>query len=140
MQKIAIIGAGISGLSAAYYLKDKYQVTLFEEQNRLGGNSRTIELNFDNAKIEVDTGFIVLNDRNYPNLLQFFKDLNIPLHNTEMSFAVTSGKYEWSGDSLNSLFAQRKNILDFKFLKGIYDGVISICSFGISISSNILDL
>ena len=71
-KKIAIIGSGISGLSSAYYLKDKYETTLFEKDSRLGGHSRTIKINND---IDVDTGFIVLNDRTYPCLKKLFDDL-----------------------------------------------------------------
>lgn len=121
MKKIAIIGSGISGLSSAYYLKDDFEITLFEKQERLGGNSRTIQIKNENFETIVDTGFIVLNDRNYPNLIKLFNDLNIELHNTEMTFSVSSKKYEWSGDNLDSIFAQRKNIFNFVFLKGLYD-------------------
>ena len=67
-RKIAIIGSGISGISAAYYLKEKYDVTLFEKNNYFGGHSNTVNINYNNHKIAVDTGFIVFNDRTYPNL------------------------------------------------------------------------
>ena len=120
-EKIAIIGSGISGLSAAYYLKDNFDITIFEKQSRIGGNSRTIEVQKNSLKSKVDTGFIVLNDKNYPNLLKLFDELDIELHNTEMSFSVSSKKYEWSGDNLDSIFAQRRNLFDFNFLKGLYD-------------------
>ncbi len=120
-KRIAIIGSGISGLSAAYFLKDKYDITLYEKDNRLGGHSRTISIN--NKKINVDTGFIVLNDRTYPNLNNLFKELDIELTKTEMSFSISAqgGELEWSGTSLDSLFAQRKNIFNLKMLKGIFD-------------------
>ncbi|MEI6188272.1 MAG: FAD-dependent oxidoreductase [Alphaproteobacteria bacterium] len=119
-KKIAIIGSGISGLSSAYYLKDKYETTLFEKDSRLGGHSRTIKINND---IDVDTGFIVLNDRTYPCLKKLFDDLNVELSKTEMSFSISAnqGQLEWSGTSLDSLFAQRKNVVNFSMLKGIYD-------------------
>lgn len=120
-ERIAIIGSGISGLSAAYYLKDKFDITIFEKQSRIGGNSRTIEVKKAALKSKVDTGFIVLNDKNYPNLLKLFNELDIELHNTEMSFSVSSKKYEWSGDNLDSIFAQRRNLFDLNFLKGLYD-------------------
>lgn len=120
MLKIAIIGSGISGLSAAYYLKDDFDITIIEKKERLGGNSRTIIVENEDYKSKVDTGFIVLNDRNYPNLINLFDELEIKTHNTEMSFSVSSEKYEWSGDNLSSIFAQRKNLFDLEFLKGLY--------------------
>jgi predicted NAD/FAD-binding protein len=120
-KKIAIIGSGISGLSAAYFLKDRYDVTIYEKNDRLGGHSRTIKI-LDN-QISVDTGFIVLNDRNYPNLNVLFSEIGIDIVKTEMSFAmsVNNGELEWSGDSLDTLFAQRKNLFNFKMLKGVFD-------------------
>ena len=119
-KKIAIIGSGISGLSAAYYLKDKYQITLHEIESRLGGHSRTIRIN---DHIDVDTGFIVLNDRTYPYLNKLFTELGIDLDKTEMSFAISvnEGELEWAGTSIDSLFAQRKNIFNLEMLKGIFD-------------------
>ena len=119
-KKIAIIGSGISGLSSAYYLKDKYDITIFEKDDRLGGHSRTIKIN-DN--IDVDTGFIVLNDRTYPCLEKLFSELKIELSKTEMSFAISvnNGQLEWAGTSLDTLFSQRKNIFNLPMLKGIYD-------------------
>jgi predicted NAD/FAD-binding protein len=121
MKKIAIIGSGISGLSAAYFLKEDFDITIFEKLSRIGGNSRTIEISKDSFNTKVDTGFIVLNDRNYPLLTKLFEDLKIELHDTEMSFSVSSSKYEWSGNNLDSLFAQRKNLLDIKMIKGVLD-------------------
>ena len=123
-KKVAIVGSGISGLSAAYFLKDTHDVTLFEKNDRLGGHSRTIEILHQSGKrLEVDTGFIVLNDRTYPNLTRLFQKLNIPLEKTEMSFAVSvnQGELEWSGTSLNTLFAQRSNLCNIKMLKGLRD-------------------
>ena len=121
MKKIAIIGSGISGLSSAYFLKEEFDITIFEKLSRIGGNSRTIEISKDDFYTKVDTGFIVLNDRNYPLLSKLFDDLKIELHDTEMSFSVSSSKYEWSGNNLDSLFAQRKNLLDIKMIKGVFD-------------------
>jgi predicted NAD/FAD-binding protein len=120
MKKIAIIGSGISGLSAAYFLKNHHQVTLFEKEPRLGGHSRTITLN-DGTK--VDTGFIVFNDRTYPELNALFRELSVEIEKTEMSFAVCAddGKLEWSGKSLDTLFAQRKNIFSLSMIKGLLD-------------------
>lgn len=122
-KKIAIIGSGISGLSAAYFLKDNHDITLFEKNERLGGHSRTISISKNNQTIEVDTGFIVLNDRTYPNLMKLFADLDIDLVATEMSFAISANKgmLEWSGTSIDSLFAQRKNLFNVAMLKGVWD-------------------
>ena len=123
-KKIAIIGAGISGLSAAYFLKDTHDITLFEKSDRLGGHSRTIEIKTqENEFIKVDTGFIVLNDRTYPNLNKLFAEIDIDIEKTEMSFAVSvnEGNIEWSGTSINTLFAQRKNLFNIKMLRGVRD-------------------
>lgn len=121
---LAIIGSGISGLSAAYFLKDQFDVTLFEKNDRLGGHSRTITVtDLKNQQIDVDTGFIVLNDRNYPNLNKLFEHLKIDIVKTEMTFSVSvnQGALEWSGTSIDSFFAQRKNLLNIRMLKGIMD-------------------
>ena len=123
-KKIAVIGSGISGLSAAYFLKDQYEITLYEKSSRLGGHSRTITISDQNiGKIEVDTGFIVLNDRTYPNLNNLLQNLNIELVKTEMSFAISAngGDLEWASTSIDSLFAQRKNIFNLPMLRGIFD-------------------
>jgi predicted NAD/FAD-binding protein len=121
---LAIIGSGISGLSAAYFLKHQFDVTLFEKNDRLGGHSRTVTLTDPkNQKIDVDTGFIVLNDRNYPNLNKLFKHLKVDIVKTNMTFSVSvnQGALEWSGTSIDSFFAQRKNLLNLHMLKGIAD-------------------
>ncbi len=123
-KRIAIIGSGISGLSAAYFLKDDHKITLYEKNYSLGGHSRTITINDQNGRaIEVDTGFIVLNDRTYPNLNSLFQNLKIELVKTEMSFSISAndGDIEWSGTSINKLFAQRKNIFNIPMLRGIFD-------------------
>ncbi len=123
-KRIAIIGSGISGLSMAYFLKDKHHITLYEKNDRLGGHSRTISLqNNNHQKIDVDTGFIVLNDRTYPNLNALFSFLKIQLVKTEMSFSFSgnNGELEWSSKLIDSFFAQRKNILNFSMLKGAFD-------------------
>lgn len=119
--KIAIIGAGISGLSAAYYLKEDAELTLFESASRLGGHSRTISIEHHAGEhITVDTGFIVLNEQNYPNLLHLFKELNIDCQKTEMSFAISidEGRLEWSA---NAFFAQTRNLFDINMYRGLID-------------------
>jgi predicted NAD/FAD-binding protein len=123
-KRIAIIGSGISGLSASYFLKDECEINLYEKDNRLGGHSRTIAINTENDnKIDVDTGFIVLNDRTYRNLIKLFDNLGIELSKTEMTFAISAnnGELEWSGTSIDSMFAMRKNIFNPHMLRGIFD-------------------
>jgi predicted NAD/FAD-binding protein len=88
--KIAVIGSGISGLSAAYLLSKKYKVDLFEKENHFGGHSYTVNIkeNNKNETVSVDLGFIVFNKATYPNLINFFKDLNVPYEKSNMSFSV----------------------------------------------------
>ena len=123
-KKLAIIGSGISGLSAAYFLKDNYDVTVYEKNAIFGGHSRTISI-VDNkkSKVDVDTGFIVLNNRTYPLLNKLLKDLEVDIEDTEMSFAISAndGQLEWAGSSLNTLFAQRKNLFNTNMLRGVLD-------------------
>ena len=123
-QKIAVIGSGIAGLSASYLLSKKYEVHLFEKNNILGGHTRTI--NFKDTKknyLSIDTGFIVFNYETYPDLVSFFHLLNVEVEDSNMSFSV-SCKYpflEYGGSSLNSLFAQRKNIFSINFIKLLFE-------------------
>ena len=122
-RKIAIIGSGISGLSCAWHLKKKYEVHLFEKNDYFGGHSNTQKILENNNIIYVDTGFIVFNNQNYKNLVSFFKLLNIESYETEMSFSVSMNKkkFEYGGEDLDTLFAQRKNILNKKFLIMLYE-------------------
>jgi predicted NAD/FAD-binding protein len=117
MQSIAIIGSGISGLSASYFLADKYNIKLYEKNNYLGGHTNTVEVNYDGTKIAVDTGFIVFNHQTYPNLKAFFKLLNVEYQKSNMSFAakIDNGLIEYAGTNLATVFTQLKNILNPKF-------------------------
>ena len=121
-KKIAVIGSGISGISAAYFLSSKYEVDLFEKNNYLGGHTRTVKITADN-NISIDTGFIVFNDKNYPDLIKFFDHLNVNSLNSEMSFAVSDIFYniEYGGKNFRTLFAQYKNIFNISYLKMIYE-------------------
>lgn len=112
-QRIAVIGAGISGLSAAWLLSKRHEVTLFEADRRLGGHSNTVEV----AGVPVDTGFIVYNETTYPNLTALFHHLDVPTRASDMSFAVSldGGRLEYSGTSLRGLFAQPRNFLSPRF-------------------------
>lgn len=110
--KIAIIGAGISGLTAAYVLNRDHDVTLYEANDRLGGHTATKDIHFKGQDYAIDTGFIVFNDWTYPNFKALLKQLGVEYQPTEMGFSVScelSG-LEYSGNSLNTLFAQRRNI------------------------------
>lgn len=112
--KIAVIGSGISGLSAAWLLSQKHDVTVFEKDQRLGGHSNTVEVALpESPPVPVDTGFIVYNTASYPNLVAMFDHLDVPTTNTRMTFAVSmnNGSYEYSGTGLSGLFGQRSNLL-----------------------------
>ncbi len=121
-KKIAIIGSGISGISSAFILSSKYKVHLFEKNDYLGGHTRTVNVTDDND-LAIDTGFIVYNDKNYPDLIKFFNHLDILTSNSDMSFAVSDSfaKVEYGGKNIKSLFAQHKNIINFNFLKMTYE-------------------
>lgn len=122
--KIAVIGSGISGLSCAWLLNQHHNVTLFEKDDRPGGHSNTVAVDYpDGTRIDVDTGFIVFNPVNYPNLVKFFDHLEVESLETEMSFAVSlnQGEVEYSGTDLNGLFAQRRNLFKPSFWMLIKD-------------------
>ena len=101
--KIAVIGAGISGLSCAYYLSKQHEVWLLEKDTRIGGHTHTISV----KGTPVDTGFIVHNDRTYPNFQRLMRELGVESQPSDMSFAVTSPNFEYASHGLNSYFAQR---------------------------------
>ena len=113
--KIAVIGSGISGLSAAWLLSKSHEVTIYEKNDYLGGHSNTqnIKTKYENTNISVDTGFIVFNENNYKHLSSFFKFLNVSTYETDMSFSVSvdNGLFEYGGANFGSLFAQKANLL-----------------------------
>ncbi len=121
--KIAVVGSGISGLSAAYYLSKKHHVDLFEKEDHFGGHSHTIDLNLDTKKIAVDIGFIVFNFKTYPNLINFFKENKIDIEKSDMSFSVSveNTNFEYCGKGLNGIFSNRSNLFDLKFLRMFFD-------------------
>ena len=123
--KIAVIGSGISGLSSALLLSQDHDITLIETDSRFGGHANTVDVIYKKKSIPVDTGFIVYNELNYPNLLGFFKWLKVDTLSSDMSFAVSArdGELEYSG-SLKGLFAQRKNFFNPKFYKILRDIII----------------
>lgn len=123
-RKVAVIGSGISGLSAAWLLDKSADVTLFEADSRLGGHANTVTVERPGKKpIAVDTGFIVYNEKNYPNLVALFAQLGVPTLETEMSFAASlhGGKLEYSGSGLGGLLGQKTNLLRPRFWKMVRD-------------------
>jgi predicted NAD/FAD-binding protein len=120
---IAVVGAGIAGLSAAWLLRDSHDVTLFEAEPRAGGHADTQSLSLDGKPLDVDTGFIVFNDRNYPNLVGLFDTLGIATENSEMSFGVSiaGGALEYGGGDMRQLFAQHRNLVRPRFWSMIRD-------------------
>ncbi len=124
--KIAVIGSGISGLSAAYYLSKKFKVDLFEQEDYFGGHSYTYDINDEKKNIPVDLGFIVFNELTYPNLLNFFKELEVPFEKSDMSFSVSieRSNIEYGGRGLKALFANKSNIFNFNFIKMIIEIIL----------------
>jgi len=118
MKTLAIIGSGIAGMGCAHYLHKKYDVTIYEKNDYVGGHTNTVTIDEDGNPVHIDTGFMVFNHVTYPLLTQLFKELNVVTKKTDMSFSVQhlpSG-LEYSGSGLNGLFAQRKNIFSSKHI------------------------
>ena len=115
--KIAIIGSGISGLTCAYLLDKDNDVTVLEKNDYVGGHTATVDIEHQGSQFAIDTGFIVFNDRTYPNFNRLLSDLGIERQATEMSFSVHNKqtKFEYNGHGINSLFAQRRNVFRPKF-------------------------
>ena len=135
LQRVAIVGSGISGLAAAHALHGKANITLFEAADYFGGHTHTVDVTLPGVQGAathepvthgVDTGFLVFNERTYPNLIKLFADLKVETAKSDMSFSVQvpqkgGQQLEWSGSSLNSVFAQRKNLVNIKFLRMLKD-------------------
>ena len=121
--KIAIIGSGISGLTLAYYLDKKYNVTLFEKEDRIGGHTHTHTLKINQDIIKVDSGFIVFNKKTYPNFIKLLKELKVSYQPSSMSFSVQStlNRLEYAGNNLKTLFAQKKNLLNIYFWRLLWE-------------------
>ena len=121
--KIAVIGSGISGLSAAYYLSKKNKVDLFEKQNHFGGHSYTIDIKISEKVIPVDVGFIVFNHKTYPNLIDFFKENNVDIEKSNMSFSVKviNSNIEYCGKGLRGIFSNKLNFFNLKFIKMFFE-------------------
>lgn len=121
--KIAIVGAGISGLTCAYYLSREHEITVFESAKEVGGHTATKSVQVGNETHDIDTGFIVYNDWTYPNFIQLLKELDVEGRPSEMSFSVTCEQtgLEYAGSNLNTLFADRKNLLRPSYWKLLKD-------------------
>ena len=119
--KIAVIGSGISGLSAAYFLSKNHKVDLYEQNDYFGGHSYTYDIKEEGKIVPVDLGFIVFNELTYPNLINFFNELNVPFEKSNMSFSVSVKKtnVEYGGGGFSAIFANKLNLLNFNFLKMI---------------------
>ncbi len=119
MSRIAVVGSGISGLSAAYYLSAKHEVHVFESEHRLGGHTATMDVHVAGQDWAIDTGFIVCNDRTYPRFLALLEELGVSIQATEMSFSVHNPVtgLQYNGHDFASLFAQRRNAFNPRFLK-----------------------
>ena len=115
--KIAIIGSGIAGLTCAYLLNRRHAITLFEAESWVGGHTHTVPVSLDGQHYAIDTGFIVFNDWTYPNFIHLLRQLGVRYQPTEMSFSVHDPRsgVEYNGNNLNSLFAQRSNLLSPRF-------------------------
>ena len=121
--KIAIIGSGISGLTSAYLLNRNHDITVFEANDYIGGHTHTHNIKIKNKEYAVDTGFIVYNERTYPNFIKLLDTLGVERQLSTMGFSVKSASedYEYAGESLNSLFAKRSNIFRLGFLRMLYE-------------------
>lgn len=112
-RRIAVIGSGVSGLSAAWLLSRDHHVVVYDRESRLGGHANTVEVDVDGTRIGVDAGFIVFNKPNYPNLTALFETLGVATEDTDMSFGASldDGRIEYSGDGLAAIFARKRSVL-----------------------------
>lgn len=123
MRRVAVIGSGISGLAVAHALAGQARVSLFEAGDYFGGHTHTVDLTLDGTTHGVDTGFLVLNERTYPGLLRLFAELRVEIAKSDMSFSVQvpDTGLEWSGSNLDTVFAQRANLLRPRFWRMLAD-------------------
>ena len=136
--KIAVIGSGISGLSAAYFLSKKHKVDLFEQNDHFGGHSYTYEIKEEKKVLPVDLGFIVFNELTYTNLIKFFNELNVPFEKSNMSISVSikDTNVQYGGSGFKAIFANKSNLFNFKFLRMIKE-IISFYNYAPSLLNNV---
>lgn len=136
--KIAVLGAGISGLGSAYLLSQKYEVDLYEKESRLGGHARTTMVKEDDREFGVDTGFLVFNHETYPLLTKLFKRLNVAIENSDMSFGFWDevSNTAYNAQTLGGLFFQKKNIFSFSHYRMILDIIRFNKTANVHIDSN----
>jgi uncharacterized protein len=135
--KIAVIGSGISGLSAAYFLSKYHNVDLYEQSDHFGGHSYTYDIKEEDKTVPVDLGFIVFNELTYPNLINFFNELKVPFEKSNMSFSVSikDTNIEYGGSGFKAIFANKLNLFNFNFLKMIRE-IISFYNYAPSLLNN----
>ena len=121
--RIAVIGTGISGMTAAFLLSEAHEVCVFEANDYIGGHTNTVDVAFNGDRYAVDTGFIVFNEKTYPNFVKLMKLLGVDWQNSIMSFSVQCEKtgLEFCPSNLNSLFIQRRNLLRPSFYRMLWD-------------------
>ncbi|GAL11730.1 amine oxidase flavin-containing [Vibrio astriarenae] len=121
--KIAIIGSGISGLTCGYYLHKQHDITVYEANDYIGGHTATKQVGIDDNRYEVDTGFIVYNDRTYPNFIAMMNEIGVKGIPTQMSFSVRNdgNGLEYNGHTISTLFAQKKNLFSPTFYRFIFE-------------------
>ncbi|NIW23816.1 MAG: FAD-dependent oxidoreductase, partial [Gammaproteobacteria bacterium] len=121
--RVAIVGAGISGLVTAYLLHERHEITVFEAAEYVGGHTNTIDVDEGGRSVAVDTGFIVFNEHNYPNFCRLLDRLGVESQPSDMSFSVREERsgFEYAGGSLRGLFAQRRNLLRPRFYRMVCD-------------------
>ena len=122
--KIAVVGSGVSGLSAAYYLSKKHSVDLFEKENQFGGHANTLNVIYGNKKeVAVDIGFMVFNQKTYPNLINFFSENKVEIEKSDMSFSVSVSEsdIEYCGKGIQGIFSNKKNLFNPKFIKMFFE-------------------
>ncbi|EPG65983.1 NAD(P)/FAD-dependent oxidoreductase [Leptospira wolffii] len=118
-EKLAIVGTGIAGMGCAHFLQNHFDLTIYEKGDYIGGHTNTVFVKEEGSSIPIDTGFIVFNHVTYPNLKRLFEELEVPTKKTSMSFSVqhVPDGLEFCGSGLDGLFAQRKNLLNIRFLR-----------------------
>lgn len=122
-KKLAIVGSGISGLSTAFHLHEKYDITIFEKENHIGGHTDTHEITVDDQQLRVDSGFIIFCPEYYPSFTSMLKSLGVESQATDMSFAAFNRQTNvvYNASSLNKIFCQRRNLFSFKFYRMLFD-------------------